>query len=59
MTERLDPVNGVEDNPNVHDVLTGSRPDGAATPDEAMSRVGTGRRAARAARRSGITIAVG
>jgi hypothetical protein len=30
VTERLDPVNGVEDNPNVHDMLTGSRPDGTA-----------------------------
>jgi hypothetical protein len=29
-TERLDPVNGVGDNPNVHDILTGSRPDGTA-----------------------------
>ena len=30
VTERLDPVNGVEDDPNVHDILTGSRPDGTA-----------------------------
>ena len=30
VTERLDPVNGVGDNPNVHDILTGSRPDGTA-----------------------------
>jgi len=30
VTERLDPVNGVGDDPNVHDVLTGSRPDGTA-----------------------------
>jgi hypothetical protein len=30
VTEKLDPVNGVGDNPNVHDVLTGSRPDGTA-----------------------------
>ena len=29
-TERLDPVNGVGDTPNRHDMLTGSRPDGAA-----------------------------
>ena len=28
VTERLDPVNGVGDTPNMHDVLTGSRPDG-------------------------------
>ena len=27
-TERLDPVNGVGDDPNQHDILTGSRPDG-------------------------------
>ena len=33
VTERLDPVNGVEDNPNVHDILTGSRPDGTAYAD--------------------------
>ena len=30
VTERLDPVNGVGDTPNVHDMLTGSRPDGTA-----------------------------
>jgi hypothetical protein len=30
VTERLDPVNGVGDNPNMHDILTGSRQDGAA-----------------------------
>ena len=30
VTERLDPVNGVGDNPNAHDILTGSRPDGTA-----------------------------
>jgi hypothetical protein len=30
VTERLDPVNGVGDTPNVHDILTGSRPDGTA-----------------------------
>ena len=30
VTERLDPVNGVGDQPNVHDILTGSRPDGTA-----------------------------
>jgi hypothetical protein len=29
-TERLDPVNGIGDTPNVHDILTGSRPDGTA-----------------------------
>ena len=27
-TERLDPVNGVGDTPNRHDIVTGSRPDG-------------------------------
>ena len=30
VTERLDPVNGVGDDENVHDLLTGSRPDGTA-----------------------------
>jgi hypothetical protein len=30
VTEKLDPVNGVGDDPNVHDILTGSRPDGSA-----------------------------
>jgi hypothetical protein len=30
VTERLDPVNGVGDTPNTHDILTGSRPDGTA-----------------------------
>jgi len=30
VTERLDPVNGAGDTPNVHDMLTGSRPDGTA-----------------------------
>ena len=32
VTERLDSVNGVGDTPNVHDILTGSRPDGTAYP---------------------------
>ncbi len=32
VTERLDQVNGVGDTPNVHDILTGSRPDGTAYP---------------------------
>ena len=31
-TERLDPVNGVGDTPNMHDILTGSRADGTAHP---------------------------
>ena len=30
VTERLDPVNGLGDTPNTHDILTGSRPDGTA-----------------------------
>jgi hypothetical protein len=30
VTEKLDSVNGVGDEPNVHDMLTGSRPDGTA-----------------------------
>lgn len=32
-TQRLDPVNGVGDSPNQHDILTGSRPDGTAFDD--------------------------
>ena len=32
VTIRLDPVNGVGDTPNMHDILTGSRPDGTAFP---------------------------
>jgi hypothetical protein len=32
VTERLDSVTGVGDTPNVHDMLTGSRPDGTAFP---------------------------
>lgn len=32
VTEKLDQVNGVGDTPNVHDILTGSRPDGTAFP---------------------------
>jgi hypothetical protein len=30
ISERADTVNGVGDTPNVHDILTGSRPDGTA-----------------------------
>jgi len=30
LTEKLDQVNGVGDRPNMHDILTGSRPDGTA-----------------------------
>ncbi|MBI4888079.1 MAG: hypothetical protein HY824_13370 [Acidobacteria bacterium] len=30
VTEKLDPVNGVGDTPNMHDILTGSRPDGTS-----------------------------
>ena len=30
VTERLDPVNGVGDTPVMHDIMTGSRPDGTA-----------------------------
>jgi hypothetical protein len=30
LTERAEPVNGVGDAPNTHDILTGSRPDGTA-----------------------------
>jgi hypothetical protein len=38
VTERLDPVNGVGDDPNVHDILTGSHPDGTAyAADEDLS----------------------
>jgi hypothetical protein len=32
VTETLDQLNGVGDTPNVHDILTGSRPDGTAFP---------------------------
>ena len=32
VTERLDPVNGVGDTPNTHDILTGSRADGTSFP---------------------------
>lgn len=32
LTERVEPVNGVGDTPNLHDILTGSRPDGTAFP---------------------------
>ena len=32
VTERLDPVSGVDDTPNVHVILTGSRPDDTAFP---------------------------
>jgi hypothetical protein len=34
LTERLDQVNGVGETPNLHDILTGSRPDGTAYPPE-------------------------
>jgi len=30
VTEKLDTVNGVGDSPNMHDILTGSKPDGTA-----------------------------
>ena len=32
LTEKAEPVNGVGDTPNLHDILTGSRPDGTAYP---------------------------
>jgi len=32
VTEGLNPINGVGDAPNMHDILTGSRPDGTALP---------------------------
>jgi hypothetical protein len=32
LTEKVETVNGVGDTPNVHDILTGSRPDGTASP---------------------------
>ena len=35
LTEKGGPVNGVGDNPNTHDVLTGSQPDGRAYTDSA------------------------
>ena len=36
-TERLDQVNGVNDTPNRHDILTGSRADGTALEDEELT----------------------
>jgi hypothetical protein len=35
LTEKGDRVNGVGDNPNMHDILTGSQPDGRAYTDNA------------------------
>lgn len=35
VTEKNTPVNGVGDNPNTHDILTGSQPDGRAYTDNA------------------------
>ncbi len=35
LTEKGDRVNGVGDNPNMHDILTGSQPDGRAYTDSA------------------------
>ena len=32
LTEKAEPVNGVGDTPNVHDILTGSQPEGTAFP---------------------------
>lgn len=38
VTERLDPVNGVGDDPNAHDIMTGSHPDGTShAPDEDLT----------------------
>ncbi len=34
LTEKGDPVNGRGDQPNMHDILTGSRPDGTAFPGD-------------------------
>lgn len=38
VTETLDTVNGVGDDPNVHDILTGSNPDGTALAEELSCR---------------------
>ncbi len=35
-TEKGEPVNGVGDTPNMHDIMTGSEPDGRAYPDDNM-----------------------
>ena len=35
-TEKGTAVNGVGDTPNMHDIMTGSRPDGQAYPDDGM-----------------------
>lgn len=35
LTEKAELVNGVGDKPNMHDILTGSQPDGRAYPDSA------------------------
>src|SRR5438093_1131242 len=32
LTEKGEPVNGIDDTPNMHDILTGSQPDGRAFP---------------------------
>ena len=50
LTEKGDRVNGVGDTPNTHDILTGSQPDGRATPTRRTIRARTGRAAARARR---------
>ena len=51
-------VNGRGDTPNMHDILTGSQPDGTAFAGAATTApAATGRRAATARRRSAITTA--
>jgi hypothetical protein len=50
LTEKAEPVNGVGDTPNVHDILIGSRPDGTAFPsgDDVTCRNWTSSREGRA-----------
>ena len=54
VTERLDPVNGAGDNPNMHDNLTGSR---GVSGKLRISRAATGPRAMRPVLRLAITTA--
>ena len=59
LTERLDPVNGVGDTPNHHDILTGSRPDGTAYPSGDDLTCGNWTSSGDGSAQSGITIGVG
>lgn len=48
LTERGATVNGRGDTPNMHDILTGSNPDGTASPDTCNNWTSNGRRQGRA-----------